>query len=155
MAMKKLLYFLIQITWGSLQSVAGLFIFLLNINNKHYFYHGAVVTEWSNTSSVSLGLFLFISTRKLYDRRGENGLKQEETSRALLVHEYGHTIQSLVLGPLYLPVIGIASALWANHPRYRKRRMKGAAYSSFWTEHSANMLGEKITKEKSLEDVVL
>lgn len=32
--------------------------------------------------------------------------------QTLLVHEYGHTIQSMILGPLYLIVIGIPSTLW-------------------------------------------
>ena len=36
----------------------------------------------------------------------------------------------------------------------KKKRSAGTPYSAFWTERSANLLGEKITKERSLQDVV-
>jgi len=52
-------------------------------------------------------------------------------------HEWGHTRQSLMLGPLYLFVVGIPSLLWAawwNEDRNR-------SYHSFWTEVWADRLG--------------
>lgn len=52
-------------------------------------------------------------------------------------HERGHSIQSMILGPLYLPVIGIPSLLWAawwNESRNRD-------YYSFYTERWADYLG--------------
>lgn len=51
-------------------------------------------------------------------------------------HEYGHTRQSLYLGPLYLLVIGIPSGLWAL-----TCRKKGDDYFNFWTEYWADKLG--------------
>ncbi len=152
--MKKLLYFLAQITWGLPQTLVGLVLFLINIKSRHYMYHGAVVTEWSSRSSISLGLFLFVTTDPIRDLRSTDTLPENEMHRALVVHEYGHTIQSLFLGPLYFPVIGIASAMWANLPRFVKRRRNGTPYSAFWTERSANMLGERVTRERSLQDVI-
>jgi len=59
--MKKALYFIWQCTWGFLQSALGLLVFLTHLRNKHYFYHGAVVTEWKGKSSVSLGMFVFVT----------------------------------------------------------------------------------------------
>ena len=52
-------------------------------------------------------------------------------------HERGHSIQSMILGPLYLFVIGIPSLLWAAwwNP-YRK-----VSYYWFYTEAWANKLG--------------
>ena len=52
-------------------------------------------------------------------------------------HEYGHTRQSLYLGPLYLLVIGIPSLLWAWWHRTHKR----VSYYSFYTEKWADRLG--------------
>lgn len=153
--LRGILYILIQSTWGILQSFAGFVVFLLNIRKKHFMYHGAVVTQWDRLSSVSLGMFVFVSSHRLFDRRVNDRLSDEAASRALLVHEYGHTIQSLVLGPLYLPLIGLPSLLWATGKKPRHRRLMGTPYSAFWTEHSANVLGEKTTKERSLEDVVI
>lgn len=153
-AMKTILFFLIQLTWGIIQSLIGFVLFLVNIRKMHYLYHGAVVTEWNSYSSVSLGLFVFVTGRRVRDRRS-GGVPPEELKRALLVHEYGHTIQSLILGPFYLPLIGLPSLIWATLPGYRARRRGGLPYSSFWTERSANRFGEKVTKEASLRDAVM
>lgn len=52
-------------------------------------------------------------------------------------HERGHSIQSMILGPLYLFVVGIPSLLWAawwNHDR-------GVSYYWFYTERWADRLG--------------
>ena len=153
--LRGILYILVQTTWGILQSFTGFIVFLLNFRKRHFMYHGAVVTQWDSLSSVSLGMFVFVSGHRLTDRRSKDRLSDEAASRALLVHEYGHTIQSLVLGPLYLPLIGLPSLLWATGRKPRNIRLAGTPYSAFWTEHSANVLGEKVTKERSLEDVVL
>ena len=47
---------------------------------------------------MSMGMFLFLG----------------DHDKHVLVHEYGHSIQSCILGPLYLPVIGIPSLIWAS-----------------------------------------
>ena len=59
--MKNFLYLIVQCTWGILQSLLGLINFLLHIRDRHYFYHGAVITEWNDKSSVSLGMFVFVT----------------------------------------------------------------------------------------------
>ena len=57
--------------------------------------------------------------------------------KIMLLHEYGHCIQSRILGPFYLIVIGIPSLLWALwwHPGRR------VGYYSFYTERWADRLG--------------
>lgn len=59
--MKNFLYLVVQCTWGILQSLLGLINFFLHIRDRHYFYHGAVITEWNDKSSVSLGMFVFVT----------------------------------------------------------------------------------------------
>jgi hypothetical protein len=54
-----------------------------------------------------------------------------------LPHEYGHTIQSRILGPLYLIVIGIPSLLWAAW--WRSAKVK-PGYYTFFTEVWADRL---------------
>ena len=90
-----------------------------------------------------------------YYKRVENKIPDEELSQRLLVHEYGHTIQSLIFGLLYLIVMGIPSTLWGVLPSCQKKRENGVSYFSFFTESFANYLGEKITKEKSMENAVI
>ena len=83
-------------------------------------------------------------------------MSAEELSNRLLVHEYGHTIQSLILGPVYLIFIGIPSTLWGFLPNLnKKRRDEKISYFDFFTEKWANSLGEKVTGEKSMENLVI
>ena len=153
--MKKIFFVLIQCTWGLPQTLLGLIVFLINIKKKHYLYHGAIITERNVPSSVSLGLFVFTTTNPMKDKRTKNKIPDEELSGRLLVHEYGHTIQSLIFGPVYLIVMGIPSTLWGFLPCFQNKRKNGVSYFSFFTEKFANYLGEKITKEKSMGNAII
>ena len=153
--MKKFAYILIQCTWGIIQTVLGLIVFFMNIKAKHFMYHGAVVTVVKAPSSVSLGMFVFVTEVPMEDKRIKNKIPNEELPQRLLVHEYGHTIQSLIFGPLYVIVMGIPSTLWGFLPCFQRKREKGHSYFSFFTERFANYLGEKVTKEKSMENAII
>lgn len=98
--MSHILYFIVQCTWGILQSLLGFINFLFHIRDRHYFYHGAVITVWDDKSSVSLGMFVFVTKEPYFYDKLKDEYTQEELSQRLLVHEYGHTVQSLILGPL-------------------------------------------------------
>lgn len=63
-----------------------------------------------------------------------------EYDKDLIAHEYGHYIQSQILGPLYLLVIGLPSAIWGL--LYRESWKKD--YYWFYTERWANKLGKTI-----------
>ncbi len=151
-----ILYVFLQCTWGFLQTALGFIVFLLNLRAKHYIYHGAVMTVWKGRSSVSLGMFVFITAEPyFYEKLGDEYSKEELCAR-LAVHEYGHTIQSLIFGPLYLIVMGIPSTLWGFLPYFAKKRKEGPiSYFAFFTERFANTLGEKATGCKSMEELII
>ena len=154
--MKKALYILVQCTWGILQTALGAVVFLANRKCAHFWYHGALVTRWADKSSVSLGLFVFVTDEPYFYEKLQDRYTMDECSRRLLVHEYGHTIQSLILGPLYLIVVGIPSTLWGFLPACAaKRKNEQVSYFSFFTERWANTLGEWVTGETSMEDLVI
>ena len=72
----------------------------------------------------------------------------------LLIHEYGHTIQSLILGPVWSLVIGLPSMLWCNLPVFQRlRRRRSIPYSRLYCERWANRLGQKALKVKQFRDV--
>jgi len=131
--MKRVLFVLWQCTWGILQTLCGLVVFLWHIGEKHYWYHNAICTEWNRNTGVSLGLFIFVWPN----------------DKKCVMHEYGHSIQSLFLGPLYLLVIGIPSFVWCNFMGGYRRRHR-LMYSEFYPERSADYLGEKVVKERLL-----
>ena len=147
--MGRFFYILAQITWGFPQTLLGFVVFLTQIRRPHSVFHGAVVTTWSLRSSLSLGLFMFIGEKAPYCRNLD--APDEEILERVLVHEFGHTVQSLVLGPLYLPVIGLPSIVWAKcPPLVRKRGEQLVSYYSFWPERTANWLGECVLRRPSM-----
>lgn len=147
------LYLLAQCTWGLLQTAAGAAVLLRYRRCPRFRCHGAVVTSWPRSDSLSLGMFIFLTDKPPRDRRGL--VPHGEISRRMLVHEYGHTVQSLILGPLYLPVVGLPSLLWAQLPPCRRIWREDVSYFSFFTEKTANSLGELAVKELSMRDIVI
>lgn len=85
---------------------------------------GAIVfIKRKSCGSVTLGSRIFLSPRAT-----------DTTVR----HEWGHTRQSLILGPLYIIIIGIPSIIWAAT---HKSIAPNKPYDWFYTESTANKLG--------------
>ncbi|MBR3235215.1 MAG: hypothetical protein IKG11_06330 [Atopobiaceae bacterium] len=128
---------LVHATWGLPQTVLGAGVkAMAGQDCLSYTFRSALVTEWRLRRGLSLGPFIFVP-------RG--------CPRRLVVHEYGHTVQALILGPLYLPVIVLPSLTWAGVPALeRARRRRGISYYTFYTEHWANVLAERVCHEPSM-----
>lgn len=62
-------YKILQCTWGIIQTLLGFIIFLLHCKNKHFCYHGAIVTQWQSKSSMSLGLFVFVTSEPFFTKK--------------------------------------------------------------------------------------
>lgn len=94
-------------------------------------YKQAIVIPCVMRGAVTLGCYVFVGLNSEY--------------RKTVKHELGHTIQSKVLGPLYLIVIGIPSITYCGlrriFPSLRKKN-----YYDFYTEKWANNLSEKYIK---------
>ena len=81
--------------------------------------------------AISLGIFRVYAYKYL-----GNGARYVELVR---MHEKGHRNQSMMLGPLYLIVIGLPSLIWAAlHSSVR--RLGAVDYYSFYTEKWADRL---------------
>lgn len=138
-----IVYYPLQWTWGILQNIVGLVIFAVNGRREHFRYGLSVATVWGRAESMSMGMFIFLAYNLTGDLEDENSIKSQ-----VAVHEYGHTFQSLALGPFYLPVISAVSGIWCMIPIFEKmRREKGINYYQLYTERWANHLGLKITKK--------
>ena len=94
-------------------------------------YKQAIVIPCIMRGAVTLGNYVFVGLNSEY----------KETVK----HELGHTIQSKILGPLYLIIIGIPSITYCGlrriFPSLRKKN-----YYNFYTEKWANNLSEKYIK---------
>lgn len=119
---------ILKFFWQLPQTIASL-IYFLYLRYKDEIldictFQGAVVfIKKESYSSVTLGNHIFLSPRAT-----------DTTVR----HEWGHTRQSLILGPLYLIVIGIPSIIWAATHR---TIASNKTYDWFYTEAWANKLG--------------
>ena len=105
--MKKALFILLQCTWGLLQTLIGFGFFLALRKRPHRMYRGCIDTQWNHTGGLSLGLFIFTPP------------DSQSNADLIRVHEYGHAIQSLVLGPFML-FVGIISILWGDLPYFSR-----------------------------------
>jgi len=136
---KKILFLLWQCSWGLPQTLLGAIIFLKHIRCQHRIYRGCIDTKWNSRGGMSLGLFIFTPQ------------EEDDRTEQVRVHEYGHCIQSLLLGPLYLLVVGIVSYTWANLPYFRTmRREKKIPYTACFVESWASKWGEWVTKQKAI-----
>lgn len=110
--------------WQIPQNIIGLILRWM-FPGKVYKYQGAdVVVSGAFPGGISLGRTIIINDDYILDID-------------VWEHEYGHTRQSLYLGPLYLLIIGIPSLIWA----WLWKRGCGRSYYSFYTEKWADKLG--------------
>ena len=136
--MRKVLFILLQCTWGLAQTLLGALFCLINRKCPRRFYRGCIETQWNTSGGMSLGLFIFTPN----DARPETD--------KVRVHEYGHCMQSLLLGPLYL-ILGLISVCWANIPYFRKlRKQKKIPYTACFVESWASKWGELTTGEEAI-----
>lgn len=128
--MSKVLKFLRDWIWQLPQNLVGIsykylikdsIITRINKDNKEYKCYLK-----RTRGSISLGKYIFIQQR--YKHSG-----------FVIKHEYGHTKQSLILGPLYLIIIGIPSITWAGLI-HKLPWFKDKDYYWFYTERWANRL---------------
>ena len=128
----RLLFYLLQFTWGLPVNLPGLLVFLCcrRRARSERFCNSIVTYLPGNRGGLSLGIFLFLSVRSTQGRQ------------ALLAHEYGHTVQCLLLGPLYWVVVAIPSAVWYHFfAGYRKRH--AISYDTLYCERWATACGKK------------
>ena len=131
--LKKYAYTAAQWTWGMPQTLIGAALYAVHKNDEHFNYRGSTATAWDRDTGLSLGKFIFVPRHT-----------GETTERFLLEHEYGHTLQSLILGPLYLFLVGAPSLLWNRLPHFKRKRMRtGKSYYSAPFEKTANVLAAR------------
>ena len=133
------LFYLVQWTWGLPVNIVGGIAFLICTKiKKHRYqrfgYSYIVYLPWKS-GGLSLGLFIFMKDQH----------KSKKWTYNTRIHEYGHTWQCLLLGPLYYIIIAIPSAVWCNcFAGYRKN--KNVSYYKLYCESWANAWGQKFSR---------
>lgn len=139
--MRLILKWISRFTWEIIQTTVGAIWFVivrLTDSRAHTYVEGpCFVTGSSKYSGVSLGAFIFHADQSLYAKYNYPNPTIEVILTTL--HEYGHSRQSLYLGPLYFIVIGIPS-LFFNI----LTRLKILPHNTYYTrfpENWADQLG--------------
>ncbi len=122
--MQRLIKVLLYI-WQLPQNILGLIISLgytklTPVNTDIHVYH----KKYLFNSGVSLGNYIIV---------------QGDINATTLLHEYGHSLQSRRLGPLYLLLIGVPSLLGNIYSRIANKNTEWY-YNQPW-EHWADKLG--------------
>lgn len=146
---RKILFYLWQFTYALIQNLIGLCMLAIYKakGSESEVYHNALITyiDKKNFGGVSLGMFIFIN-------KNVEGIRRHD----MRIHEYGHTVQSLILGPVWLLVIALPSVIWCGLPALvRLRKRKNISYYRLYCEGWANICGLFATKEKFLTEECL
>lgn len=137
MKFDKKLYYTLNFTWGIIMNIIGAIAALVMLCTGHkphrhggsiYFEHGK---GWGG---VDLGCFFICS---------------EGSSEALKNHEYGHSLQNAIWGPLFPFVVVIPSTIryhWRN-AQTKKGVKLTTKYDDIWFEGQATDWGTKTKPE--------
>ena len=123
--------------WQLPQNLLGLFmlLFMKPYVSKEKYRGITYVVSKKMSGGISLGNYVILS----YSYRNKN------ISKKVWDHEWGHTRDSRMFGPLYLIVIGLPSLIWAwlygSVIPYTKN-----GYYKFYTEKRADRLGGVVRK---------
>lgn len=131
----RFMFYFVQLTWGLPVNIVGGILFLffkLFRKSRHERFCNAVISyiPWKQ-GGLSMGLFIFMADGR-----------EEKWTRNTRIHEYGHTIQCMLLGVFYFFVVGIPSAVWCNFFE-GYRRKNNVSYYKLYCESWANSWGQK------------
>ncbi len=129
--MTKQLYYFLNFTFGLPMTLIGLIVSLVFLitGHKPKRFAGSVYFELGhNWGGLSLGPFFIC---------------QEGCDEAIKTHEFGHSIQNCMFGPLMPFVVGIPSAVryWYREFLICKGKTDLKPYYSIWFEAQATQFG--------------
>jgi hypothetical protein len=118
--------------WQLPQNLLGLimFLFMKPYVSKEKYKGITYVVSKKMSGGISLGNYVILS----------NTYRDKNRYHKVWNHEWGHTRDSIMFGPLYLIIIGLPSLIWAwMYGTIIKPTYNG--YYKFYTEKRADRLG--------------
>ena len=136
-----ILYYLGQFTWGIIMNIVGLiatlFCLIFLKGKPHKNGYGVITEVKGNWGGVSLGIFALCGSYNQEDKDCYDPLFYYEVR----CHEFGHSFQNLIFGPLFLFVVAIPSSIRYWLDEYGKLKKD---YFAIWFERDASNWGEHI-----------
>ncbi len=136
------LYYLLACTWGFIMTAIGLLVTLVLAIVRFFAPNAVVFAPYLWVYSISVGPQywggLELGLCFLRDHKSCGG--------QLDAHEFGHTFQNALFGPLFIFLVWIPSACW-----YWSKSSK--PYDSMWFEDSATQCGLYASKFLSNKEI--
>ena len=129
-----ILYWTLQLTWCALLTIPGLLISLVcmmcggKVHRNGFSY---IVEIGNNWGGVDLGAVALCGKYSEYNKVWFNHTR---------CHEFGHSLQHLIFGPLQLFIVAIPSAIRYWYFRLTPHK-KHQAYDYVWFEYTASKWG--------------
>lgn len=125
--------------WQLPQNIFGLFLLLFYKKEKAYHKLNGRTFYYTDemSSGISIGNYIIMNRKDMKDS---------------MRHEYGHSVQSRILGPLYLLIIGLPSLLWniidriIVEPAFGYKKSYNLYYSIPWEKWADKLGGVKRMK---------
>lgn len=132
--LKRICFYILSFTWGAIMSVIGVLVIAAialfskgkRIKTYHGRIYGVVGQHWGG---LELGCFF---------------ITDESECDITLAHECGHGLQNAVLGPLFIFLVFIPSAIryWYRELKYNRHGITPPTkYDDIWFEGQATGLG--------------
>lgn len=130
---QKSIYYLLQFTWGIIMNIFGLIGagIMLALGHKPIRHGGSLMfVVGENWGGVSLGMFTFVSNAATERTRN---------------HEFGHSLQNAVFGPLFPFIVAIPSFIRCQqfNSNIKKGIPNKEPYDAIWFEGQATEWGTK------------
>ena len=135
-----ILYWILSLTWGGIMSIPGLVVGLLVLacgGKLHKNGFSVIIEIGGNWGGINLGV---ISLCGSYSVTNRVFFKHTRS------HEFGHSIQNIIFGPLQLFIVGIPSAIryWYKIIAQKNGKIFDHDwYESIWFEGTASKWGKK------------
>lgn len=136
-----ILYWIGQLTWGIIMSLIGLIaalicnIFLKGKAHKNGFTF--IVEVGGNWGGVNLGCVSLCGGYTTV-------CPDKEWFQHTRKHEFGHSLQNLIFGPLFPFIVAIPSAIRYHYQNYRDLKgLPNKEYDAIWFEGTATKWGTK------------
>lgn len=140
--MKKFLfiifYWLLSLTWNGILTLIGIIamIVALALGGKPHKNGCSIIIEIGhNWGGINLGA---ISLSSIYSTKNMDWFNETRC------HEFGHSIQGLIFGPLQIFIVAIPSAIRYWYQRIRdSKHLPNKDYDDIWFEYTASSWGTK------------
>lgn len=131
------LYYLLACTWGSIMTIVGLIVsgvlYLVKLFTKDKVKITFKPYHWIYSISVGPNYWGGFECGLCF-------LRDQKSRGNLNAHEFGHTFQNCLFGPLFPFLVAIPSMTW-YHSRKKNKEKAKKPYDSKWFEDAATQCG--------------